>query len=539
LALHDLATGADRLLTNDGAMKADPDYAEASAISRDGRQVAYGWESSKTDHYELRVLRLSGDPTPRRVFANPDVDYIEPRDWSPDGKWIAVLLAPPKSQAEQIGLIAAQDGSLRVLKSGTGRLGIGGFSPDGRYLLYTIEPSPTAKSFIMPVDGNTEVSLVSGTHSAYDPVWTPDGSRVVFVSDLSGSPGLWSTRVVNGKPLGEPERLKADFNNSQVIGFARDGSLFCGVDLHETDVYLAGLDPATGKLTSEPKRVNESPTNSLGHVAWLPDGKSLSFYNKSPSLALMVHTLSTREEREVWGGKSGRTGGYYTGWFPDGSSLMSAVVGSGQTIVFRRMDSTTGEVHASWTVPAVPSGSTSNVFSPDLMTMFFAQKDGTAPCEGAKCTYLMLARSLETGRDREIFRIGGMWPRNASVSHDGDEIAFTASDDAAQHEMVAPTAGGPPREIYRSADGGLFLGTAWTPDGGHVLALRHRPTGGELWSLSTKGGLPENSPLHVHPSGVPAVSPDGTQVAFNGDSSRSEIWVMTGLFQETKPVAGR
>lgn len=84
-----------------------------------------------------------------------------------------------------------------------------------------------------------------------------------------------------------------------------------------TDVYRAGLDPATGKLTTEPTRVNQRAVgNSWGRVARLPDGKALSFWNRQPVPALVIHALATGQEREVWGGKSGRTSTGYAGWFP-------------------------------------------------------------------------------------------------------------------------------------------------------------------------------------------------------------------------------
>ena len=44
LGLHDVVTGADRLLTSTGTLKSGGEaYAEESAISRDGTQVAYVW----------------------------------------------------------------------------------------------------------------------------------------------------------------------------------------------------------------------------------------------------------------------------------------------------------------------------------------------------------------------------------------------------------------------------------------------------------------------------------------------------------------
>ncbi len=385
LGLHDVVTGADRLLTNTAIWKrGESAFAEVSAISRDGKQVAYAWYDDKLDgRYELRVLRLNGDSRPRRMFENSNVGYLEPRDWSPDGKWIATTLWEGTTiwnrKIQQIGLISVQDGSLRVLKCGTDNLFIGGFSSDGRYVVYT----RGKQSYIISADAKSEVPLLSGTSSAENPVWTPDGSRIVFVSDRSGSAGLWSVRVADGKPLGEPELLKADFSHTWAMGFARDGSLFYEARLNLTDIYVAGLDPATGKLTSEPKRINQLATNSFGRVAWLPDGNSLSFWNKDSVGALVEHNLATGEEREIWGGKSGRRGTGYTGWFPDRTIMRwDRSQSKGKAWIFRREDSTTGEAQGTWTIP-VPDVGGNPVFSPDLMTMYFWQQDSKVPCQEA------------------------------------------------------------------------------------------------------------------------------------------------------------
>jgi Tol biopolymer transport system component len=154
----------------------------------------------------------------------------------------------------------------------------------------------------------------------------------------------------------------------------------------------------------------------------------------------------------------------------------------------------------------------------------------------------MEARDLQTGRTRELFRItsAGMWTAGASVSPDAREVAFIARDGPATTIMIAPTAGGPPREIGRVTHD-LVGQTTWTPDGGRVLTFRALVSGGELWSFPTKGGSPEKSSLRVRPSAgeTTAVSPDGTQIAFVGGSFKAEVWVMTGLFQNTKAAPAR
>ena len=535
LGLHDLASGADRLLTKSGNWKrGEQAFAEECAVSRDGKQVAYSWYEEKLDTYQLYVVNVTGDPMPLRLYETTAFEYLEPLDWSPDGRWIIVWLRamrPRDKTSKRIGLVSTQDGSLRVLKSGPENEGLygGRFSPDGKHILYTRQK----RGYVLSVDRKSEVPLLSGPSSVEAPVWTPDGLRVVFGSDRSGSTGLWSVRVAEGKPLGEPGQLKADFRNAHAIGFTRDGSLFYDVTLRQSDIYVAGLEAASGKLTSEPERVNQrSIGNSEGRVAWLPDGKSLSFFNnRSGMRPLVVHTLATGEERDVPGVAG------YPGWFLDGS-LMSRQ-NSGGTVTFRRVNTRTGETQATWTVPALPSGASGVGFSPDLITWYFQKRDDAAPCEGANCTHVMLARDLETGRDREIFRITAVNLGSVSVSHDGRSLAFRVGTGAGYVVMVAPTAGGPPRELGRLPDDHVFItATAWTPDGGHVLALRFPNSRGEVWSIPAGGGLPEKSTLGMGVSS-PAVSPAGTQVAFVGTNTLGEVWVMTGLFPDAKSTPAR
>jgi Tol biopolymer transport system component len=352
LGLHDLVTGEDRLLTHNGSWKyGENSYAETSAISRDGKQVVYGWHEGKSGRYELWVQNLNGDSTPRRLFGRPDVSYLNPIGWTPDGKWIAVDL--DRENAPEIALIGVQDGSMRTLKSGNATgVRSADLSHDGKYIVYS-SGFGAAKGYILSVDGKSEAPLVAGTFSTDCLVWNRDDSRIIFRSDLGGAPALWNVRVRDGRPVGDPEMLKVAAGNACGVAFASDNSFLYSVSEYQTDIYVAGLDPATGKLTSEPRRVNQQVSNSGGRIAWLPDSKSLSFWNRQPALALVMHNLATGEEGEIWGGKSGRAATGYTGWFPDGLSIMSRKP-EGEKVVFRRMDSSTWETKQTWIVPNVP-----------------------------------------------------------------------------------------------------------------------------------------------------------------------------------------
>src|SRR5258707_1757255 len=203
-----------------------------TSISADGRRLAYSWfREDLGDRYELRVVDLKGEGIPqhRLLFDNPDVKWISPDDWSPDGTSIAVQIRRTDKTA-QIGIVSVPDGSLRVLKSvdwrGVRRLF---FSPDGKYLGYDLPESDTSEQrdvFVMAIDGTREIPAV--VHRGQDIMmgWSPDGNRLLFASDRTGSMDLWALPIANGKPLGAPELIKADIGRAESMGLTRSGALY-------------------------------------------------------------------------------------------------------------------------------------------------------------------------------------------------------------------------------------------------------------------------------------------------------------------------
>ena len=175
------------------------------AFSRDGSQIAYAWFNGKLQRYELRVIRpnAQGASQPRVLFDNPDVSWIAPYDWTPDGKRIAVQLQR-RNRSAQIGLLATGDGSFVPSQltdwRGSTRLFL---SPDASLLAYDLldeSGAGTRDVFVMRVDGGARFSVAP--HDADETVlgWAPDGRTLLFVSDRSGSKDLWVARIAGGKP---------------------------------------------------------------------------------------------------------------------------------------------------------------------------------------------------------------------------------------------------------------------------------------------------------------------------------------------------
>ena len=226
LALHDVTTGQNRRLTTN---KKDWDaYAIGSAISRDGRHIAYGWASaaSAAQHFaEVRMIDIDGGK-PRVLVASRDLGGVYVRDWSPDGRWLAVAMWRTDRTA-QIALVSTTDGTVRILKSGDWGDGTGmALSADGRYVAYDRAANAASGQrdiHVIAVDGSGDTPALA--HPANDRVlgWSPDGKHLLFASDRSGSSGVWALPMREGTPQGEPKLIRANINPSP-LGFTRSGS---------------------------------------------------------------------------------------------------------------------------------------------------------------------------------------------------------------------------------------------------------------------------------------------------------------------------
>ena len=315
LALRDLTTGKMRRLTNEGSR---PEV-KASAISRDGKEVAYNWPNKVGCYPDLRVMRVDGSAP--RVLYNEKGKFASPQDWSPDGKYILTeLYIDP--MIFQIAVISTVDGSARVLKTLDWSPTKIKFSPDGRYIAYDLQQQDSGNRdiFVLAADGSREIRLIE--HPADDQLlgWTPDGNHILFASDRSGTMSAWMIRVTDGKPQGSPDLVKPDIGQIIPIGFTPAVSFYYGLAIGTGDVYTAEFDPATGRVLTEPQIATQRYVGWNVSPAWSPDGQYLAYISRNRHKIITIRSLKTGEERDLspklpfmWGPIR---------WSPDGRSIL-------------------------------------------------------------------------------------------------------------------------------------------------------------------------------------------------------------------------
>ena len=520
LAVRELATGKNRRLTNKGEWRESEDFALYSVFSPDGKQAAYTWFNGKDHSWDIRIVsvgEVSGTPK-SRVLYHAD-EYLLPADWSQDGKQILALFSRADG-THQIALITVADGSARTLKSFDWRAPAKmSLSPDGRYIAYDFPPkedSPERDIFVLAADASRESALVDHAANDVAPVWTPDGKRIVFASDRTGSMGAWMISVADGKALGSAELIKADIGRVQPMAFTRKGSLFYGLVIGDINIFVASLDLTTGKLREPAKRVSERFTGNHTSPDWSPDGRFLAYLsrrslgNEPMPFFVSIHSLDTGEQRDLRP-DLGYVGGLR--WSPDGKTL--AAWGSdrkGRKGIYQ-IDVRNGAV-----TPLVLTGE-------DIRNPFWSS-DGKSLYYQEFFSSRVVARNLETGSEQELIPRGktGNW----ALSRDGQQIGvLLVSPEKKTHSIaVVPASGGALREILTLPDiGGQLI--EWENDGRGLIFARAGRS--ELWRVPVEGGKPEKLDVSGKNMRRLRIHPDGQRFAFPSGEVKAEVWVMENL----------
>src|SRR5688572_8169939 len=491
LAIRDLSTGISHRLTDGGGST------QYSAISRDGRQVAYQWwvpnvppGLDRLDH--LRVAKLHGTTIsePRSLLNNPDIIGAAPHDWSPDNKWIAARLIR-RDRTNQIALVDAQTGSLRILKSLDWKEPTKiFFSPDGRYFAYDLMTSDARDErhvFVMAVDGSREAAVVSDPSQNVIMGWSPGGTHLLFASNRSGSFGLWSMGIEDGRPKGTATLLKPDIAASWSLGLTSTGTMYVWKYASPVLIQTSAIDLDAGKLTTSPSNFQHF-IGSRGRPEWSPTGDRLAYQTCNPlgggPCKLWIHSMAGGSRREV-----PLNLGYFffPRWSPDGRELIvRGIDRRGRNNGLYRVDVESG---ATTLVVSPHSGQSMPQWTPDGHVYYR---------RGAS----VLLRDLASDNEREILRIPTDRPNEIAMSPDGRHLVYQASHAAGSHGLfLIPIGGGEPRLLFEvKAPERLMMRFDWTANGSAIAVATRRDDNENqaLWIVPIDGLKPRRLDVDVN-----------------------------------------
>lgn len=534
VGLRDLSNGEQRLLTDVGPESTE--YAShMAAISPDGTQVAFGWQNE--DRFgDLRIVNVDGTGL-RVVYRNPEFQDVAASAWLPDGKRILCGFGASDGTFK-IGWVAVADGSAQVIKSLDWGYAFGmSISPDGAFVAYDFpaaQDSAQRDVFLLALDGTREVRLIE--HPATDRVlgWTPDGNSVLFSSNRTGLTGVWKIGVAKGRPTGVPELVRPDAGRMWPIGFSSDGGFYYELHRGMKDVYVAEMDPETGKLTQAPKPATKQSVGANYGGSWSPDGRYLAFVRRGPddSASLTLGSKLVLQDAETGSERELSTEMRYmheVGWAPDGSLITFGGDKKNQEGIYR-VNLETGGVdflvkprRGTWVV--LPE------WSPDGKTLYFMRHDDSAAAAEKES---LVARRMADGKEKTLYSAAHI--HSWAASPDARRALIVSYDKHGERATnvlrMLSIESGEIRELYRVEKPEYFHRVYWSPNGAHALFIKERTAFGlgseprSLWRLPIKGGPAEEMDLSVKGLDHVSFHPDGRKIAFSSGSLEVDVWVM-------------
>jgi TolB protein len=207
-------------------------YADFPAWSPDGTMIAFSGFAQTGDvfdpNFDIYVMPAS-DGDARALTQTPTVDEEQP-SWSPDGtKIVYERSGSDPTDSPDIWVMNSDGSDQRALVATADYDHAPAWSPDGEEIAFMRQYPPAGgrslnnmEIVVVKVDGTGFRLLTRSRYYDSDPAWSPDGERIVFVSDRTGSDELF---VINAEGGGlkqltehEPSRGPLGFDSGEYAG---------------------------------------------------------------------------------------------------------------------------------------------------------------------------------------------------------------------------------------------------------------------------------------------------------------------------------
>ncbi len=194
-------------------------------------------------------------------------------------------------------------------------------SPDGKQIVYVLNfadiRSDTRYSnlWVVNFDGTGNRPITSGNHRDSAPKWSPDGTRLAFVSDREGTPQVFEWWPQNGQVT----RMTNLTEGPGSLSWSPDGKQIAFIALQPEKPFKLGEmpTPPEGAKWADPARIIDKMVYRFDQIGYLKPGYS----------QLFIMSADGETPRQISSGKfnlggPGGPGGSTPVWTPDGKSLI-------------------------------------------------------------------------------------------------------------------------------------------------------------------------------------------------------------------------
>jgi eukaryotic-like serine/threonine-protein kinase len=481
------------------------------AFSADGERIAF---RSERDGGGLFVMGRTGESVRRLTKSG-----FQPA-WFPDGRRLAFvsgqgLTSAVETRGGDIGELWTVDTTggepQRIYRGDAVQPRV---SPNGRRIAFWAMPpnedftgfaSTNRDVWTVAVDGADPVRVTTDEATDWNPVWSPDGTALYFLSNRSGSMNLWRVGIdePTGAITGEAQALAAPASYVRHLSLSADGRLGTYANWATTsNLARMRIDARTAVTQGPPEAVTTGPrdfqgfdVNDDGQVVlqtsptqqedllvaaagsglrhllndryrdrrprWAADGRQILFYSdrgQNYELYSIDRDGGGLRQLTDTGGKR-----FYPVPSRDGSKVLAADITSYELFVHDARDFS----KAPDRLPALP---------PEMRGSFFIPQDWSPDgrtLSGTSGTAIWVY-SFET---RAYRRVGTADPRTAQWFPDGRRLLIHRQGRVYALDVET----GAEREVL--AIDGEAIGTARLSPDGTWLYFLHGSASGDIWTV--------------------------------------------------------
>jgi TolB protein len=185
------------------------------------------------------------------------------------------------------------------------------WSPDGKRIVFVSDRDGSRELWVMKADGSNPTQLTKKAGPCANPRWSPDGGAIAFVSAKGGKENVYTADAATGKVA----QLTDQMLPCKQPAWSPDGKKLA---------YTAFGGRWNGYVTNPDGTGNEKISGELGGVdmAWSPDGKRIAFTDVRQVAGWRLFVMDADGKNARLLNKRGNTyGNIYPQWSPDGKHI--------------------------------------------------------------------------------------------------------------------------------------------------------------------------------------------------------------------------